>query len=336
MKSVFLSAQPIDETHGGGAVMLALLRKEYPEGLADIIEIHRRNPSRTATRYFRSPGLPVLGLMQLILPFMPFDFFSRFSFRLFKHLRALGGRTVVFHYSQLLVYPLLVRTLKSEIVVHDVLYDLWRSSSGWRRPLWRVIRFWESQLIRWLPKNATLVFLSEKDHALLSNAVRCQVRVLNLAEVLASDMVDQRAPERQTLALSPGVRVGLLGAWGRPENSIGAAAFLNALEPDVRDGLHFLIAGGGSEALPDGRTINKLGFVESLGDFFDGIDVFVAPLDSGAGVKIKVLNALEHGVPLYLTEKAVEGIPLPEGYPQVVAPDCRQLAEHFNKEYVRP
>lgn len=335
MKSVFLSAQPIDETHGGGAVMLALLRKEYPEGLDDIIEIHRRNPSRTATRYFRAPGLAMLGLMQLILPFVPFDFFSRFSFALLKHLRSLGERTAVFHYSQLLVYPLLVRSLRSEIVVHDVLHDLWRSSSGWRRPLWRVIRFWESQLIRWLPENATLVFLSDKDHALLASAVRCKVRVLNLADVLASDLVSQRAPERQTLMLARGVRVGLLGAWSRPENSVGASVFLNALEPDVLNGLHFVVAGGGAEALPDGQTINKLGFVDNLGDFFNDIDVFVAPLDSGAGVKIKVLNALEHGVPMYLTEKAVEGIPLPEGYPQVVALDCRQLAEHFNREYVR-
>lgn len=335
MKSVFLSAQPIDETHGGGAVMLALLRKEYPEGLADIIEIHRRAPSRVATLFFPALGLPVLGLIQLMLPFMPFDFFSRFSLALLKHLRSLRGRTAVFHYSQLLIYPLLVRSLKSEIVVHDVLYDLWRSSPGLKQPFWRVIRFWESQLIRWLPESATLVFLSDKDHALLAHAVRCKVRVLNLSEVLASDVVSRRSTERQTLMLTSGVRVGLLGAWGRPENSVGASTFLNALEPEVRDGLHFLIAGGGSEALPNGKTINKLGFVEDLGNFFDGIDVFVAPLDTGAGVKIKVLNALEYGVPMYLTEKAIEGIAMPEKYPQVVVADCHQLAERFNKEYVR-
>lgn len=336
MKSVFLSAQPIDETHGGGAVMLALLRKEYPDGLADVIEIHRRGQSRVATRYFRAPGLPVVAFMQVMLPFVPFEFFSRFSLALLKHLRSLGERTVVFHYTQLMLYPLLARSLKSEIVIHDVMYDLWRSSSGLKRLLWRAIRFWEIQLIRWLPPSATLVFLSEKDHALLSSAVRCQVRVLNLSEVLASKVVGQRVPERQKLVLARGVKVGFLGAWGRPENSVGASTFLGALAPEVRNGLRFLVAGGGAEALPDGPTIEKLGFVDNLEDFFDEVDVFVAPLDSGAGIKIKVLNALEFGVPMYLTEKAIEGIALPAAYPHVVAADCRQLAEYFNKAYVRP
>lgn len=315
--------------------MLALLRKEHTEGTAEIVEIHRGQPSALATRHFRSMGLPSLGLLQLLLPVLPFDFFSRFSFRLLAYLRSLGCQKVTFNYNQLLIYPLLARRLESEIVVHDVMHDMWHSHVGLRRPFWRLVRFWERRLVRWLPATATLVFLSDKDRDMLAAGVRCQVRVLYLPALLASGAARTRAIERQSLTLGPGVRVGLLGAWNRPENSSGAQAFLDALDPEVRDGLRMRIAGPGSEQLPNGSSIEKLGFVDDLSDFFDDIDVFVAPLDSGAGVKIKVLNAMEHGVPLLLTGKAVEGIEMPAGYPHVVASDCRQLAEHFNRVYVR-
>jgi len=335
MKSLFLSPQPIDERHGGGAVMLALLRKEHAAGTSEVIEIHRGQPSSRATRHFRSIGLLKLALLQLALPVLPFDFFSRFSIGLLRYLRSLGRQKVVFNYNQLLIYPLLARELISEIVVHDVMHDMWRSHTGLRRPFWRLVRFWERRFVCWLPANSTLVFLSEKDRDMLARGVRCQTRVVDLPALLASSAAQRRTPERQTLMLAPGVRVGLLGAWNRPENSSGAQAFLGALEPDVRNGLLIRVAGPGSEHLPDGPSIEKLGFVDDLGDFFEGIDVFVAPLNYGAGVKIKVLNALEYGVPLFLTEKAVEGIELPTGYPFFIATDCRQLAEHFNHAYAR-
>jgi hypothetical protein len=336
MKNVFLSSQPIVETHGGSATMFALLREEFPEKPDEILEIHRQSPSPLATRHFRAMSLPALGLLQLLLPFLPFDFVSRFSFALFRHLRSLGSCRAMFNYNQLLIYPLLLRSLTSEIIVHDVLYDMWRSDAGIRRLFWRLVRFWERRFVQWLPESATLVFVSEKDRAMLADGVRCRVRVLDLPKLIAGDLAVRRCPQRQTLALRPGVRVGLLGAWARPENRDGVNKFLKSLSPDVRKGLQFRIAGLGSEALPDGESITKLGFINDLGEFFAGIDVFVAPLDSGAGVKIKVLMALKYGVPLYLTEKAIEGITLPAGYPSVVEADCRQLAKRFNCDYVRP
>lgn len=316
--------------------MFALLREEFREKPDEILEIHRQPPSQLATRYFRAMSLPALGLLQLLLPFLPFDFVSRFSFELLRHLRSLGPCRVIFNYNQLLIYPVLVRSLTSQVIVHDVMYDMWRSDPSIRRLFWRLVRFWERRFVRWLPENATLVFVSEKDRVMLAEGVRCGVRVLDLPQLIAGDSVGRRLPQRQTLALRPGVRVGLLGAWARPENRDGATKFLKALSPEVRNGLYFRIAGLGSEALPDGASITKLGFVKDLGEFFDGIDVFVAPLDSGAGVKIKVLKAIEYGVPLYLTEKAMEGITLPAGHPNVVEADCRHLAKRFNCDYVRP
>ena len=316
--------------------MLALLRKEHPDGVDAIIEIHRRQPSKIATRYFRASGFAALGLYQMILPFVPFDFFSRFSFALLRYLRSQGSRRVIFNYNQLLIYPVLSRSLLSDIVVHDVMYDMWRSSTGPRRLFWRQVRFWESFLVQSLPKISTLVFLSEKDRLLLSHCYRCNVRVLNLPELLSTNYSVRRSSRKQSMLLAPGVRVGLLGAWNRPENSNGAISFFNSLDPSVLEGLIFLIAGQGAERLPDGKSIQKLGFVGNLDVFFSQIDIFIAPLDSGAGVKIKVLDALDYGVPMFLTSNACQGIDLPEDYPCIVEDNCIMLAKHFNHYFVHP
>ena len=61
-------------------------------------------------------------------------------------------------------------------------------------------------------------------------------------------------------------------------------------------------------ALCRSEGIEYLGFVESLDDFFGSFDIFVAPLDFGAGVKIKVLQAMAYGCPTITTRIGAEGI----------------------------
>jgi len=57
------------------------------------------------------------------------------------------------------------------------------------------------------------------------------------------------------------------------------------------------------------------GFVESPSDFLKSNGIFIAPMKSGSGVKIKVLEAMSNGLPCVLTPKAAEGLNLPPNYP---------------------
>jgi glycosyltransferase involved in cell wall biosynthesis len=50
------------------------------------------------------------------------------------------------------------------------------------------------------------------------------------------------------------------------------------------------------------------GWVADLDPLFDAARVFVAPLRYGAGIKIKVLDSLAHGVPVVLSPIAAEGL----------------------------
>ena len=61
----------------------------------------------------------------------------------------------------------------------------------------------------------------------------------------------------------------------------------------------FLMAGDG---------IDVLGYVEDLSALMQSVDIGIAPLQEGAGVKGKVLSALAHGLPMVTTTIGAEGI----------------------------
>jgi glycosyltransferase involved in cell wall biosynthesis len=61
------------------------------------------------------------------------------------------------------------------------------------------------------------------------------------------------------------------------------------------------------------------GFVESLDEVFETCRVFVAPLQSGAGIKGKVLDAISYGVPTVLSPIAAEGINVTDGTSIILA-----------------
>ena len=75
--------------------------------------------------------------------------------------------------------------------------------------------------------------------------------------------------------------------------------------------LTFHVAGmekGQLNAIKNIEGVVLHGFVEDLSQFIRTKGLFVGPLLSGSGIKIKVLEVLSHGVPFVLSEKAAEGI----------------------------
>ncbi|QKJ22280.1 glycosyltransferase, family 1 [Poseidonibacter lekithochrous] len=56
------------------------------------------------------------------------------------------------------------------------------------------------------------------------------------------------------------------------------------------------------------KNIKLLGFVDSLDVFYEECKFIIAPILSGSGIKIKVLEALSYGKVVLATEKSLEGI----------------------------
>jgi len=79
------------------------------------------------------------------------------------------------------------------------------------------------------------------------------------------------------------------------------------------------------ESAPEG--VHFLGFIPDLDACFDAATLFVAPLWSGGGIKIKILEALARGAAVLTTPIGVEGIDAVADEHVLVAPDLKGFIE---------
>ena len=152
------------------------------------------------------------------------------------------------------------------------------------------------------------------------------------------------------------------GAMNRPENYLSVIWFIDKVLPlfDQEFEYKFYVVGG----KPDRRLLSYesdkiviTGFVEDVSEYFSKVGCLVAPLVLGAGIKIKILEALSAGIPVLTNSIGIEGIPaepnkeyfhceMPEDYSGVIQKlfrgeyDNRQIEDdekkfvstHFNYE----
>ena len=108
-----------------------------------------------------------------------------------------------------------------------------------------------------------------------------------------------------------------IGSFNWIPNREGIVWFIKNIFPRIKENypeISINIAGIESEKIVELNGIdgvNVKGFVENSSDFLLENGIFIAPLISGSGVKIKVLEALSLGLPCVLSEIATEGLDLP-------------------------
>ena len=113
----------------------------------------------------------------------------------------------------------------------------------------------------------------------------------------------------------------LLANWEWPPNVVALASMLEewprvrSLVPDAR----LLLAGWGSESLDvDVPGTELVGPVDRVADVLARAAVLAFPCPPSSGPKVKVMEALAHGVPVVTTPAGVEGLRLAEGEGAVV------------------
>jgi glycosyltransferase involved in cell wall biosynthesis len=122
-------------------------------------------------------------------------------------------------------------------------------------------------------------------------------------------------PAREAVAAPAPLRIGFIGA-DNSVNAINLAAFLARLarwHALYLPHLAVIVAGNVCRRVAPAPGCVPLGFVTLLGHledastFYRAVDVVVAPLAFSTGLKIKVAEALSHGVPLIATADAFDG-----------------------------
>jgi glycosyltransferase involved in cell wall biosynthesis len=80
------------------------------------------------------------------------------------------------------------------------------------------------------------------------------------------------------------------------------------------------------------------GFVDDIETYFSGADIFINPITSGGGIKVKLVEALSYGLSVVSTEQGAEGIDKDTTVNQLItSPDndieafCRHVVDSWNK-----
>lgn len=116
------------------------------------------------------------------------------------------------------------------------------------------------------------------------------------------------------------------GAMNRGENSSSAIWFINNVMPLLDDcDVKFIVIGNKppKELLElQGDRVLVTGFVDDPAPYFRTAMCLVAPLLLGAGVKVKIIEALSSGIPVLTNDIGIEGIDAENGkdYFHCVAP----------------
>lgn len=106
-----------------------------------------------------------------------------------------------------------------------------------------------------------------------------------------------------------GLHVGFIGNFAYPPNVTSLREFFQKYGANFRaKGIKITIAGFGSEIV-HGWNVNAtvLGRIDSLTDFYEGIDAAIVPIDYGGGLKTKAVEAMAYGVPVFGTPHVASG-----------------------------
>ncbi len=125
-----------------------------------------------------------------------------------------------------------------------------------------------------------------------------------------------------------------VGGMSGPYNSDAVDFFLDSIWPlvkrDIPEATVDFIGKSPTRKLTEKAqadpSINVLGFIDDVRPYVQRASVFVAPIRSGSGTKIKVLNAMAQARPVVATTVAAEGIEVTDGQNILLADDPVQFA----------
>lgn len=133
-----------------------------------------------------------------------------------------------------------------------------------------------------------------------------------------------------------GKRVLFVGSFFMPNNRDGLEWYIENVHPHLRkiEGYKFVVAGNSKGMSLDWLTNGSYGddievhdSPPSLDNLYDNAVIFINPMRFGAGMKIKTVEALCHGLPMVSTTIGLEGTGLEDGKHLYQADDSELFAK---------
>lgn len=233
------------------------------------------------------------------LNFHPF-FTKRYNVSILKYIKNIANDYdyLYFDFSQMHIYSYYIDHPNKILMCHDVIFQKYTRKGGWQLP-------YVSKSEKKLLKSGTkLVTFSEKDCKLIKQEY-------NLDSVAVNFYLKSSRFKYTDCSLED--YFCFYGAWNRPENYESLFWFIDEVYPKLKKNLKFLIIGGNLseehlKKINETGNITYLGFVDNPILELSKCKALIAPLKKGAGVKVKVIDALTTGCPVIGSEIAFEGI----------------------------
>ncbi|MCR4746318.1 MAG: glycosyltransferase family 4 protein [Lachnospiraceae bacterium] len=181
-----------------------------------------------------------------------------------------------------------------------------------------------------LSKSDLVITYNEKDRNLL------------IADGINQKSVKMLAPYFHKTAAKRAVSnndIIFFGYMRRFENVNAVTWFIDNVMPKINDlPCRFVVVGGGLDddlkAL-ENQKIVFTGFVPEIDSYFSKAMCFAAPLNYGAGIKIKVIEALYSGIPVLTNKIGIEGIPAVKGKDYIHCENAADYSEAIRKIYLK-
>ena len=204
-----------------------------------------------------------------------------------------------FDFSQMHIYSTFINHPCKILMCHDVIAQKYTRS--------------HKEQLYWIKKSESkcllsaslIITFSEKDNSFIKNTYDIDSKSVNFYLKNPKFIYENKSIQDNTFCF--------YGAWNRPENKECLEWFFRNVFPNLNKDINFIIIGGGmSEKLKkqfmEYNNISCLGFVDNPVLEISYCQALIAPLMKGAGVKVKVIDALTCGTTVIGTDVAFEGI----------------------------
>jgi len=121
-------------------------------------------------------------------------------------------------------------------------------------------------------------------------------------------------------------------ASDNPKNIMSAAWFFDHVYPLISPDARLAVVGKITSHVPENLpNVTLIPYVEHLETIYTNARVALSPMLEGTGVKVKVVEALSHGLPVVCTERGTDGLPFKSNNGCLVGETPAEFADYVNR-----
>ncbi len=318
------------KTEGGGAAYTyELINELSKDNRVDLLYFRYKDKCRykpdndnvkVIAEYIVDKWQKILSI--LVCPFFFPLFTARFRWSIVRMINKLVRENkydyCYFDFSQTFSYSRFITHPNKILMSHDVIAQKY---SRMDKFLYTWAKLSEGRLLR----TGRIIFtFSEKDSGLIRSfyGLDSQPTTFFLSDVV-----------RNAIPKEIGQYYVMFGSWGRAENYETLEWVMDNIDTILTKGERIVVVGGGNvpenirQRMESIGTLEFIGFLENPYDIIANAKAEIVPLQKGAGVKVKCIEALACGTPVVGTEIAFEGIPKEYGSFMYLAKNPREYRE---------